>query len=142
MAAEDDDDAEDHSLIELAGDMLELILEDIRYAETAEFPDGTLLFNAAFEGVLSFALAEGWAVGLLLSTFLLAAGSEDLAVLSDEVLPELSLEDLVEGILIAAEEPTEGAFIDIAGLGNTLLALFEADAFGVWAPLTEAVISH
>lgn len=68
---------------------------------------------------------------MLLSTFLLAAGSEDLAVLSDEVLPELSLEDLVEGILIAAEEPTEGAFIDIAGLGNTLLALFEADAFGV-----------
>lgn len=30
MAAEDDDDAEDHSLIELAGDMLELILVDIR----------------------------------------------------------------------------------------------------------------
>lgn len=79
---------------------------------------------------MSFALAEGWAIGLL-SIFLLTTGIEDLAVLSDEVLPELSLEDLIACIFIAGEDPTEDGFIDVAGLGNTLLVLFKADAFGV-----------
>lgn len=53
IVQEDDDETEDHSLIELAGDMLEEIFEDIKYAETAEFPEVILFLAAVFEGVLS-----------------------------------------------------------------------------------------
>lgn len=53
IVQEEDEEAEEHSLTELAGDMLGEILEDIRYADTAEFPEVLLFFAAVFDGVLS-----------------------------------------------------------------------------------------
>lgn len=114
LIVEDDvDEAEDHSLTELAGDML----EETTYVERAGFPV-VLFLNAAFNGVLCVELEDGLRVPS--TTFLLAVASRDLTVLSDETLPELSLkEDLADSVLVDFDEPREEDFKDAAGFDKT-----------------------
>lgn len=138
MVEEDVDDTEDQSLIELAGDMLEEILEDIRCAERVEFPV-VLFFTAVFNGVLCIE-PEGGGLMVLSPTFLLAAATGDLPERSDEMLPQLSLrEDLVDSVLVDFDEPWEQDFKDDAGFGDSRWAPLMIAPFDACGPLLAAV---
>ncbi|CAL5388011.1 unnamed protein product [Camellia sinensis] len=120
MVEVDEDDSEDHSLIELAGDvLLEESFDDIKQAER---PDCPFFFNATFACVLRIELEE---VGLTLleTIFLLVEFTGDIPTLADDALPELSVkeEDFGGGfVLLNVEELEEEAFEDNAGLCTVL----------------------
>lgn len=100
----DDEDSEDQSLIELAGEMLEESWETDIMPESLEFPDSVLFLEATFDGVLT---AEPDLGGLLVpaSTFLLKEFRGHLPILPDELLPEdIEVDDFV---LVAAKEAEE-----------------------------------
>lgn len=117
LTVELDDDAEDHSLIELAGDMLEEIL-DAREVEGVELGDGFFL-SGTLDDALGFELEEALITGLD-SIFLTAEVNGDLRILSDKVLLVLEEDDLTASFSVAPEEDKPEDLEDNAGLGTLL----------------------
>lgn len=102
FTVEVDDDAEDHSLIELAGDMLEEIL-DAKEVERLELSDGFFLIGT-FDDALGIEQEEALMTGLD-SCFLLAQITGDFSFLLDKVLLEVEFEDdLATSFLVASAD--------------------------------------
>lgn len=83
----ENDDSEDKSLTELAGEILEESLVADIEPERLEFPDLVLFLEASLDGVLAAEQDEGgFEVPAL--TLLFEVLNEDLPLLSDKLLPE------------------------------------------------------
>lgn len=129
LTVEVDDDAEDHSLIELAGDILEEIL-DVKEVETPVLFDDFFL-NGTLDEALGIEQEEALITGLD-SIFLLAEINGDLRILSDTVLLEPSHEedDLAASFLLAPKEAEHDELEDNTGLGTLLGGPAKPVAFG------------
>lgn len=138
LAVEVDDEAEDHSLTELEGDMLELILDDIKEEGRPDLPDDFFL-NGTFDedlGIEDEALVTG-----LTSVFVLNEVDAILwTFLVKVLLPPLLLEeeDLPTSILEAPEVTELDASRNDAGLGTLLRGPVNTAALGTCIPLTPA----
>lgn len=128
------DDAEDHSPIELEGDVLNEFLEDVKEDGSPDLPGGFLL-----KGIFD----EAWITGLEIA-FVLADADVDFWIFSVEVLLELLLEqeDLPTSLIVAPEEAEPNAFGSDAALGTLFRAPAKPAATGAWTctPLPSTVI--
>lgn len=127
---DDDEDMEDQSLIELAGDTLD---ETLVAASRGERVDRGFLFSKGFDEALGMEPGGPVIVLLLLQGFLLAI--RDLAVAPDDKLLELSLDvdDLVD-CTVPVDEEFNTHLDGTAGFGNIFLA--RTDTLGGWVRLT------
>lgn len=134
----DDEDSEDQSLIELAGEMLEESWETDIKPERLEFTDSVLFLEAIFDGVLT-AEADADAGGFLTvpaPTFPFMEFKGDLTIVLDELLPqEVEVDDFVLVATDRAEEDLE----DDVDLGMTPRDPPRVGAFGSELSLPEKV---
>lgn len=140
LAAEiDDDDPEDLSLIELAGDILEEnFVEDFKNVGGFELPALVLPFGAILDRALIVEPEEGLTIR---GPFLcLVKFKEDLLVLLDEKLAQLSSEEHedVSSVLLEAGEQEED-LEDNLGLGTMFLEPPKAGIFKIVVPLPATV---
>lgn len=116
-----DDDSEDHSLMELTGDMLEEWLDETEWDERRELAGGAGLF---FVRILEVVLGIDPAVSLPVfgSTFFLETFTEDFTLVSEEQLLELLHDEdgLVGSVFSAVEEPREEDLELNKGFGTPL----------------------
>lgn len=132
----DDDDSVDHSLIELAEDTLgDRLVEDFKNVESFELPARLLHFGTILDGVVIVEWEEE-ELHILDSFFNLIKFKEDLLILSDEALVQLSSEeqDVLNSVLLEAGEQEED-FEDSLGLGKIFLASPKAGVFDTAVPL-------
>lgn len=129
----EDDDSEDQSLIELAGEILEeSFVTDIK-PDRLEFPDSILLLEAILDGVLTAVRDEG-GFEVPTSTFLFKELKGDLP--TDKLLLEdVEVADLV---LVDADGP-EGDLDDSVGLGRLPREPPVTEAFATEVTLSEEV---